>query len=299
MDEEEIRRREQERLDKKRKKQEERLRKLNIRRKVLSECDVTSVTHEDGDMSKFRFPGDHFLSPISSMSGNDVSGDSLSDGLSDVAENTDHMLRNSHSTSTIPTCARTESVIDTSSKANASKLCSFTIEKLLETPRVPRGRRPNSKYPLVQACKSLGGLGLGLLPCFPITQPMGFLVPQVVHDDSSSSTAEGGIVGRSVSNTDHRTENIDSPDIKWSHFNTSENKIFNNSGSSIFLDKLTQECSANSFSRIKHNSNTFEDALKHSSKTSYERNSGHVLNLSVFSNIECNENNKCYNIIDT
>lgn len=299
MDEEEIRRREQERLDKKRKKQEERLRKLNIRRKVLSECDVTSVTHEDGDMSKFRFPGDHFLSPISSMSGNDVSGDSLSDGLSDVAENTDHMLRNSHSTSTIPTCARTESVIDTSSKANASKLCSFTIEKLLETPRVPRGRRPNSKYPLVQACKSLGGLGLGLLPCFPITQPMGFLVPQVVHDDSSSSTAEGGIVGRSVSNTDHRTENIDSPDSKWSHFNTSENKIFNNSGSSIFLDKLTQECSANSFSRIKHNSNTFEDALKHSSKTSYERNSGHVLNLSVFSNIKCNENNKCYNIIDT
>lgn len=54
---------------------------------------------------------------------------------------------------------------------------------------MPRGRRPNSKYPLVQACKSLGNLSLGLLPFFPITQPMGFLVQQVVHNECPLTTS--------------------------------------------------------------------------------------------------------------
>ena len=57
--------------------------------------------------------------------------------------------------------------------------CPFSIEKLLEAPKVPRGRRPNSKYPRVQACKSLGPLALNMLPLFQITQPVGFVVEQI------------------------------------------------------------------------------------------------------------------------
>uniref|UniRef100_A0A158P8S6 Homeobox domain-containing protein n=1 Tax=Angiostrongylus cantonensis TaxID=6313 RepID=A0A158P8S6_ANGCA len=46
----------------------------------------------------------------------------------------------------------------------------FSIENLLAASRVPRGRRPNAKYPRVQACKNLSPF---MLPLFPITQPAG------------------------------------------------------------------------------------------------------------------------------
>ncbi|ESO87202.1 hypothetical protein LOTGIDRAFT_67517, partial [Lottia gigantea] len=49
----------------------------------------------------------------------------------------------------------------------------YSIASLLEKSKVPRGRRPNSKYPRVQACKSLGPIGIGMMPLFPITQPIG------------------------------------------------------------------------------------------------------------------------------
>ncbi|KAE9414918.1 hypothetical protein Angca_002792, partial [Angiostrongylus cantonensis] len=52
-----------------------------------------------------------------------------------------------------------------------SKDCgAFSIENLLAASRVPRGRRPNAKYPRVQACKNLSPF---MLPLFPITQPAG------------------------------------------------------------------------------------------------------------------------------
>jgi len=34
---------------------------------------------------------------------------------------------------------------------DADRKFSFSIDSLLEAPKVPRGRRPNSKYPRVQA----------------------------------------------------------------------------------------------------------------------------------------------------
>ncbi|KAL6735394.1 hypothetical protein Aduo_005840 [Ancylostoma duodenale] len=46
----------------------------------------------------------------------------------------------------------------------------FSIDSLLAASRVPRGRRPNAKYPRVQACKNLSPF---MLPLFPITQPAG------------------------------------------------------------------------------------------------------------------------------
>ena len=55
----------------------------------------------------------------------------------------------------------------------------FSIDTLLETPKVPRGRRPNSKYPRVQASKSMNPLAFGMFPPFPINQPVGFTVEQM------------------------------------------------------------------------------------------------------------------------
>ena len=55
----------------------------------------------------------------------------------------------------------------------------FSIACLLQADKVPRGRRPNSKYPRVQASKSMHPLSLGMLPLFPITQPVGFQVERL------------------------------------------------------------------------------------------------------------------------
>jgi len=68
-------------------------------------------------------------------------------------------------------------------KGDATIRASFNIEQLLAAPQVPRGRRPNSKYPRVQACKSMSPFGVqGLFPLFPVTQPAGFVV-KVADDD--------------------------------------------------------------------------------------------------------------------
>uniref|UniRef100_A0A914V5B8 Homeobox protein unc-4 n=1 Tax=Plectus sambesii TaxID=2011161 RepID=A0A914V5B8_9BILA len=49
----------------------------------------------------------------------------------------------------------------------------FSIDSLLAAPKVPRGRRPNAKYPRVQACKSMSPF---MFPLFPITQPAGITI---------------------------------------------------------------------------------------------------------------------------
>ncbi|KAK7003892.1 homeobox protein unc-4 [Biomphalaria glabrata] len=178
MDEEEIRRREQERLEKKRRKQEERLRKLEEKRKNMNGVHSSLSP----DKSNMRFHVDNFLSPSSSTSGNDASCDSFSDHMADKSDR--HMSASfPMSVSLLSTPPRAH---ENPSNTNNAKSSAFSIDRLLEAPKVPRGRRPNSKYPLVQACKSLGSLSLGLLPFFPITQPMGFLVKQANHRDSNS-----------------------------------------------------------------------------------------------------------------
>uniref|UniRef100_A0A914C2R3 Homeobox protein unc-4 n=1 Tax=Acrobeloides nanus TaxID=290746 RepID=A0A914C2R3_9BILA len=62
-------------------------------------------------------------------------------------------------------------------KAKPISLSSFSIDNLLAMSKVPRGRRPNAKYPRVQACKSMAPF---LFPLFPITQPAGI----TIRDDS-------------------------------------------------------------------------------------------------------------------
>ncbi|VDM81607.1 unnamed protein product, partial [Strongylus vulgaris] len=67
----------------------------------------------------------------------------------------------------------------------------FSIENLLAASRVPRGRRPNAKYPRVQACKNLSPF---MLPLFPITQPAGRTIrepsPQPQPEQSTQVTQQ-------------------------------------------------------------------------------------------------------------
>uniref|UniRef100_A0A9J2PHH1 Homeobox protein unc-4 n=1 Tax=Ascaris lumbricoides TaxID=6252 RepID=A0A9J2PHH1_ASCLU len=62
-------------------------------------------------------------------------------------------------------------------------LSTFSIESLLAASRVPRGRRPNAKYPRVQACKSMSPF---MFPLFPITQPAGI----TIRESSPTPTRE-------------------------------------------------------------------------------------------------------------
>uniref|UniRef100_A0A1I7ZWU7 Homeobox protein unc-4 n=1 Tax=Steinernema glaseri TaxID=37863 RepID=A0A1I7ZWU7_9BILA len=61
----------------------------------------------------------------------------------------------------------------------------FSIDSLLAVPKVPRGRRPNAKYPRVQACKSMAPF---MFPLFPITQPAGITIREGSPSSSKSRT---------------------------------------------------------------------------------------------------------------
>jgi hypothetical protein len=87
----------------------------------------------------------------------------------------------------------------------------FSIASLLEAPKVPRGRRPNSKYPRVQASKSMNPLALGMVPLFPITQPVGFQVERLATPPSSPrpQTPHAGLrVGRNHSDLESTCTDI-------------------------------------------------------------------------------------------
>jgi hypothetical protein len=97
---------------------------------------------------------------------------------------------------------------------DADKKFSFSIDSLLEAPKVPRGRRPNSKYPRVQASKSVNALGLGMMPLYPITQPIGFLVEQKMraasrcHNEDSNDSVESttGDNDNNIVNVEHLSD---------------------------------------------------------------------------------------------
>lgn len=83
-----------------------------------------------------------------------------------------------------------DTLIEENSPRFATKSNAFTIESLLAAPRVPRGRRPNAKYPRVQACKSMGPYGLGIFPLFPITQPVGIRIHCNNDNDAKDEDVE-------------------------------------------------------------------------------------------------------------
>lgn len=184
MDPEEIKRKEIERQEKKRRKQEDRLKKLEEKRKSL----------QDGK-------------PI-----NEGSTDSHVDGVS----NDDHMRDSSDCSHSSDNSGSEDMSGNESSTSDhdADRKFSFSIDSLLEAPKVPRGRRPNSKYPRVQASKSVNALGLGMMPLYPITQPIGFLVEQKLraasrcHNEDSNDSVESatGDNDNNIVNVEHLSD---------------------------------------------------------------------------------------------
>lgn len=81
----------------------------------------------------------------------------------------------------------------------------FSIANILAAPKVPRGRRPNSKYPRVQACKSANPFGLGMYPLHPVTQPVGFVIRQC-HDEERIDETEIAETSDVVERSDDATK---------------------------------------------------------------------------------------------
>ncbi|TKR89224.1 hypothetical protein L596_013360 [Steinernema carpocapsae] len=78
------------------------------------------------------------------------------------------------------------SLQDAEKKETTSPGGIFSIDSLLAIPKVPRGRRPNAKYPRVQACKSMAPF---MFPLFPITQPAGITIREDSPTSSKPKTA--------------------------------------------------------------------------------------------------------------
>ena len=150
-----MQKREQERNEKRKRKQEERLRRLEEKRKMLGQgkLKLSVMSSESSDLS---------------LSSCDIQSNSCSMFHNQRGDNPADEQDNDN---------------DKNNPLLVKPKCPFSIDSILETPKVPRGRRPNSKYPRVQACKSLGPLGIGMMPLYPITQPIGFVVEQMPEEE--------------------------------------------------------------------------------------------------------------------
>ena len=183
---EELERREKDRQERKRRKQEERMRKLEAKRKG---GDLNATLSDDDDDDEIDVVGegsDHSMcsSGLSSSCG----GNSDHDVSSASAHRIDREVNRSdrHGEADSAPGPGGEGATSGSCRQGApheqlpnTTKSPFSIDCLLEAPKVPRGRRPNSKYPRVQASKSMSPFSLGMMPLFPITQPVGFQVERL------------------------------------------------------------------------------------------------------------------------
>ena len=170
IDPEEVKRREAERVEKQRRKQQERLSRLEEKRRrhggdAGDSRDSTSSRTSDESRERYHDNSDDFEI--------DVIGD---DGATERVDDGGGVRK------AVDPC-----VEKSCSPINQSPFC---IDNILQKTKVPRGRRPNSKYPRVQASKSMNPLSLGMLPLFPITQPMGFKVEPLPSPSSSPCRTE-------------------------------------------------------------------------------------------------------------
>lgn len=187
MDPDEIKRREQEKMERKKRKQEERLRKLEDRRKQMQDQKQGPYSRLS-DSETPRSKADNSNMSVSSC--NDNSDISIHEDTHDDDNDEEDQLSDQE-----------------------NRKCSFSIDSLLEASKVPRGRRPNSKYPRVQASKSVNALGLGMMPLFPITQPVGFIVEQRSHaplsDDEMSINSDDESVHENISSNEDSQINVE------------------------------------------------------------------------------------------
>ncbi|XP_051996023.1 homeobox protein unc-4 homolog [Xyrauchen texanus] len=190
MDPEEIARRELERMEKKKRKQERRL--LKSQNKLLA-----------GDL--FHTPGSDSDSGLSQVTDNEqsVHFDIGRNQTHPSCDQTPQKLQNQRNTDQ----DASGSELDSSDSGQQSNLCSnsrsstlqklnpFSVESLLSDSR-PR-RKPSMDFP-VPAPRPLIGKGHFLL--YPITQPLGFIVPQTALKTTPGPDTENGQKGQAIDN---------------------------------------------------------------------------------------------------
>ena len=203
---EELKRKELERTEKKRRREKERLARLEAKKRLtlrrqrhhgLHDIDVVG-DGQDGDESRdFSGSRDDVMSRDDEAS---ITDDGFSVGsrqdeqvLSNLSCDVDKFVTKSSGNrepdSRVSAQVESREQINIASREPGDVTSqpevarnSFSIASLLEQPKVPRGRRPNSKYPRVLASKSfhqlissIGSKG----PLYPVTQPVGFQVERL------------------------------------------------------------------------------------------------------------------------
>ena len=175
----ELKKREQERMEKKRRKQEERMKRIEEKKKI------SGGKNSNGDCASR-------VSSLSDIDGNNSESEIDVVGEEPTGRGSEEQEKELDLSVPSRTCQEhhEQNVGDQGNGLKPALLGSaFSIDSLLETPKVPRGRRPNSKYPRVQASKSMNPLSLGMYPLYPITQPMGFQVERPPTPTSTSCTS--------------------------------------------------------------------------------------------------------------
>ncbi len=219
MDPEEIARRELERMEKKRRKQERRL--LKSQNKLLS-----------GDL--FHTPGSDSDSGLSQMTDNEQSlhCDMGRNQTQPSCDQTPQTLQNQRTADQDASGSELDSsdigqqsnLCSNSRSSNLQKLNPFSVESLLSDSR-PR-RKPHMDFP-VPATRPLIGKGHFLL--YPITQPLGFIVPQTALKSTvPGPDAENG-------------QKVPAADSFTGHRNAKENNsVNNNSGARAIKGQVSQ-----------------------------------------------------------
>ena len=185
LDSSEIKRREQFRQEKKRRKHEERLIHMSEFHGQPDPKELGILAMAMDDKKYERIVNNELGSAL-------YAEFSLEDSFSTTKERTSPFIDSPSSSKTDEELGENKDSAyeeERDNTATKDSKCSFSIKKLLESPSVPRGRRPNCKYPRVQACKSLGQTAMNNVPFWQITQPMGFLVEQINSNDSFQNSS--------------------------------------------------------------------------------------------------------------
>lgn len=206
MDPEEIARRELERMEKKKRKQEKRL--LRSQNKLLA-----------GEL--FHTPGSDSDSGVSHVTDSEQSSLHCDLGGRNQTQSSCDQTPPKHQNQRNPTQDASGSELDSSDSSQQSNLSSngrastiqklnpFSVESLLSDSR-PR-RKPAVDFPTLPSPRPLIGKGHFLL--YPITQPLGFIVPQtslkpsVSGLESENSLQRGALSENLTTNLGHKNSN--------------------------------------------------------------------------------------------
>ncbi|XP_023147906.1 homeobox protein unc-4 homolog [Amphiprion ocellaris] len=180
MDPEEIARRELDRLEKKKRKQERRL--LKSQNKLLS-GDLFHTPGSDSDSGVSHVTdSDHTGQPFDSVGGNQSSCDQTPHPLQTQNQNQRHLDRDAGGSELdSPDPSHRSSLCSGSNRASSlQKLNPFSVESLLSD------TRPRRNPAALPSSRPLIGKGHFLL--YPITQPLGFIVPQTALKTTTQTT---------------------------------------------------------------------------------------------------------------